>query len=46
MKQGFDILGVYLGIDHPAYRSDGISHSMPDEKATQKDIKTAETSQM
>ena len=32
----------HLGIDHPAYRSDGISHSMPDEKETQKDINDAE----
>ena len=42
VENEFDILGVDLGMDHPAYRSDGISHSMPKEKVMQKDIKATQ----
>ena len=42
VENEFDVLGVDLGIDHPAYRSDGISHSMPNEKEMQKDIKATQ----
>ena len=42
VQNEFDILGVDIGINHPAFRSDGVSHSMPDEKVMQKDIKGAQ----
>ena len=42
VQNEFDILGVDLGINHPAFRSDGVSHSMPNEKVIQKDIKGAQ----
>ena len=42
VENEFDILGVDIGVNHPAFRSDGVSHSMPDEKVMQKDIKGAQ----
>ena len=42
VENEFDILGVDIGVNHPAFRSDGVSHSMPDEKVMQKDIKAAQ----
>ena len=37
-----DILGVDIGINHPVFRSDGVSHSMPEEKVIQKAIKATQ----
>ena len=37
-----DVLGVDIGINHPVFRSDGVSHSMPEEDALQKAIKAAQ----
>ena len=42
VENEFDILGVDIGVNHPAFRSDGISHSMPKEKVMQKAIKAAQ----
>ena len=37
-----DVLGVDIGINHPVFRSDGVSHSMPEEDALQKAIGAAQ----
>ena len=42
VENEYDILGVDLGINHPVFRSDGISHSMPEEDHLQKAIGAAQ----
>ena len=42
VENEFDILGVDLGINHPVFRSDGVSHSMPEEDILQKAIGAAQ----
>ena len=37
-----EVLGVDIGINHPVFRSDGVSHSMPEEDALQKVIGAAQ----
>ena len=45
VENEYDILGVDIGINHPVFRSDGVSHSMPEEDHIQKAIKSAQQRQ-
>ena len=42
VENEYDILGVDIGINHPVFRSDGVSHSMPEEDHIQKAIGAAQ----